>query len=68
MKIVTTLHPPGEGYYNAKREIMHWSAVDTDTYDYDQPMGWGISQIEAVRDLLDLLEEKNTHARKNMGL
>lgn len=36
---------------------MDWSAVDSDTYDYDQPVGHGATEQEAVADLLSQLEE-----------
>lgn len=35
---------------------MDWSAVDDDTYDYDQPVGWGATEQEAIADLRDKLE------------
>jgi hypothetical protein len=34
-----------------------WSAVDDDTYDYDQPIGYGRTEEEAIADLLSQLEE-----------
>jgi hypothetical protein len=35
-----------------------WSAVDDDTYDYDQPVGYGATEQEAIDDLLWKLEEQ----------
>lgn len=34
-----------------------WSAVDDDTYDYDQPIGHGATEQEAINDLLEQLED-----------
>lgn len=34
-----------------------WSAVDDDTYDYDQPIGHGATEAEAIADLLEQLED-----------
>jgi hypothetical protein len=35
-----------------------WSAVDDDTYDYDQPIGYGATEQEAIDDLMDQLEDQ----------
>jgi len=35
-----------------------WSAVDDDTYEPGEPMGWGETEQEAIADLLEQLEEK----------
>lgn len=37
---------------------MDWSAIDDDTYDYDQPVGWGSTEHEAIADLMEKLEER----------
>ena len=40
-----------------------WTAVDSDTYDYDQPVGRGATEDGAVADLLDKLEARRAKAR-----
>jgi hypothetical protein len=35
-----------------------WSAIDDDTYDYDQPVGRGPTEKSAIADLLEQLEER----------
>lgn len=51
MKIVTNfVFPP------IPVRSMDWSAVDNDTYDYDQPIGWGATEQEAIADLLEQFE------------
>lgn len=34
-----------------------WSAVDDDTYEPGCPIGWGATEVEAIRDLMDQLED-----------
>jgi hypothetical protein len=45
--VKTERHPSGE-----------YSAIDADHYDYDSPVGWGRTQLEAVADLGELLRER----------
>jgi hypothetical protein len=35
-----------------------WSAIDDDSYDYDQPVGRGPTEESAIADLLEQLEER----------
>lgn len=37
-----------------------WSAVDADTYDYTEPVGWGRTEAEAIADLMNQIEEDET--------
>lgn len=51
MKIVTDyVYPP------IPDRSCDWSAVDDDTYDYDQPIGWGATEAAAIADLLEQLD------------
>lgn len=34
-----------------------WTAHEADNYDYDSPMGYGSTMIEAICDLNEKLEE-----------
>lgn len=34
-----------------------WRAIDADTYDYTEPVGWGRTEAEAIADLLEQLED-----------
>jgi len=57
MKIVTHFdYPP------IPLRKFDWSAIDADTYDGAPdshcPMGHGATEIEAIRDLLDQMEEQ----------
>ena len=36
-----------------------WQAIDDDTYDYDQPVGYGATEQEAIDDLIWKVEEQN---------
>lgn len=53
MKIVTSYDPPP-----ISMRCCDWSAIDDDTYDYDQPVGYGATEQEAIEDLLWKLEDK----------
>ena len=35
-----------------------WCAVNDETYDYDQPVGYGATEQEAIEDLLSQIEER----------
>lgn len=35
-----------------------WSAVDDDTYDLDEPCGYGATEKEAIDDLMEQIEER----------
>lgn len=35
-----------------------WEAIDDATYDMDEPVGRGATEIEAVQDLLEQLEAR----------
>jgi hypothetical protein len=65
MKIVTNFDYPPIPFRQ-----FDWSAVDSDTYDADYdyelgqhvskcPVGRGATEIEAIRDLLDQMEERD---------
>jgi hypothetical protein len=58
MKIKTFYDPPGIPMRGAD-----WQAIDDDTYDYDQPVGYGATEQEAIDDLLWKLEEQNDDLR-----
>lgn len=54
MKIVTQyVYPP------IPTRDFDWSAVDDETYDEGEPIGYGRTEIEAIRDLLDQIEAKS---------
>ena len=54
MKITTSYDPKPipERYWD-------WGAIDSDTYDYDSPIGYGSTEQEAIDDLTEQLEAKN---------
>lgn len=37
-----------------------WSAVDADTYDYTEPIGWGRTEAEAIADLMSQIADEET--------
>lgn len=37
---------------------LDWSAYDDDTYDEEAPTGHGVTEMEAIRDLLNQLEQE----------
>ncbi len=39
-----------------------WSAIDDDTYDLDEPVGYGSTEQEAIEDLLWQINERNEEA------
>lgn len=53
MKIKTFYDPP-----SIPMRCSDWQAIDDDTYDYDQPVGYGATEQEAIDDLIWKLEEQ----------
>jgi hypothetical protein len=53
MTIVTYYDPPP-----IPLRDYDWRAWDDDTYDYDQPMGMGLTEAGAVADLLEKLADE----------
>lgn len=54
MKIVTSYDPPP-----IPMRCCDWSAIDDDTYDYDQPVGYGKTEQEAIDDLLSKISSQS---------
>jgi hypothetical protein len=53
MRIKTFYDPP-----SIPMRCSDWSAIDDDTYDYDQPVGYGATEQEAIEDLLWKLDDQ----------
>lgn len=53
MKIATRCWPPP-----IPLRQFDWTAVDDDTCDYDQPIGHGATEQDAIDDLLEQLEDE----------
>jgi len=53
MRIITSYDPPP-----IPMRCCDWSAIDDDTYDYDQPVGYGATEQEAIDDLLDKISSQ----------
>lgn len=55
MRVITSYDPPPIPMRNHD-----WSAVDDETYGGEEsdPIGYGATEIEAIRDLLDQIESK----------
>lgn len=71
MKIVTEFVYPPVPFRDCD-----WSAVDSDTYDVDcdengyfsrHPIGRGSTEIEAIRDLLNQIEERQLDAEAELA-
>lgn len=55
MKIRTHYDPPP-----IPMRDFDWSAIDADTYDYTEPIGYGRTEDEAIADLLSQIEDEET--------
>lgn len=53
MRIVTHYDP------SSLFSTTDWSAVDDDTYDLDEPCGYGATEQEAIDDLMEQIEARN---------
>ena len=61
MKIKTThVKPPIPDF------SMDWSAIDSDTYDLEAPIGYGATETEAVADLLEQIAEREVKAEPGL--
>jgi hypothetical protein len=41
-----------------------WEAIDEDTYDYDQPIGYGATEVEAIADLKAMLDVMDAYRKE----
>ena len=55
MNIVTRYDPPP---IPVRR--FDWSAIDDDTHDEGRPVGYGRTEQEAVEDLMEQIEERES--------
>ena len=53
----TTKQPNGE-----------YTAIDHENYDYDSPVGWGVSEIGAIADLFEKLPRANSEREERNDL
>lgn len=60
MKIVARFRPPP-----IPVRTMDWQAIDDDTYDHNQPVGFGATRQEAINELLEMLWPRFEHVHKD---